>query len=219
MTFRPGNSQRTARPAQNRSAGDNERAGLDAFNGLADDAARHALLSCCSATRWAAAVAEGRPYLSLSELLSESDVAGAALTEADLRAALAGHPRLGDQPAAPATQPVGAASSRPTSSGDGMGWSRQEQAGVSTAGPDTLRALAAGNAGYERQFGHIYLACATGRNAADLLTFLPDRLNNDRDAEWRVVAAELAKINRIRLGKLLAGLADQADSADRAEPS
>src|SRR5215471_6894680 len=59
---------------------------------------------------------------------------------------------------------------------------------------DLAEALAEGNAAYERRFGHIYLACATGRTAGELLTFLRDRLGNDRAAEWRVVAAELAKI-------------------------
>ncbi len=64
-------------------------------------------------------------------------------------------------------------------------------------------ALEEGNAEYERRFGHIYLACATGRSASELLAFLRERLGNDDETEWTVVASELAKINQIRLRKLL----------------
>ena len=64
-------------------------------------------------------------------------------------------------------------------------------------------ALADGNAEYERRFGHIYLVCATGKSGQELLAILRERLGNDRDTEWKVVAAELAKINRLRLRKLL----------------
>jgi 2-oxo-4-hydroxy-4-carboxy-5-ureidoimidazoline decarboxylase len=202
------------------------RTGLRKFNGRPDDAARQALLSCCSSPRWAAAVAAGRPFPSFAELQSESDTAVAALTEADLRAALAGHPRIGGQPtsatAAPAgpdgaAGPSGAAGASGAAGPSGaVGWSAQEQAGVAAAGEVALRALADGNADYERHFGHIYLACATGRSAAELLEFLTERLGNDREQEWRVVAAELAKINRIRLRKLLTGLAGQPDLAGTA---
>jgi 2-oxo-4-hydroxy-4-carboxy-5-ureidoimidazoline decarboxylase len=76
---------------------------------------------------------------------------------------------------------------------------------VAAAGDAVLRALADGNADYERRFGHIYLACATGRCGAELLEFLRQRLGNSRETEWLVVAAELAKINQIRLRGLLAG--------------
>ncbi len=86
---------------------------------------------------------------------------------------------------------------------EGPGWSSQEQAGVARADDALRRALAEGNEEYERRFGHIYLACATGKDAAELLAFLRGRLGNDPAAEWRVVAAELAKINQIRLRKLV----------------
>jgi 2-oxo-4-hydroxy-4-carboxy-5-ureidoimidazoline decarboxylase len=97
---------------------------------------------------------------------------------------MAGHPRIGER-----HEPAG--------------WSGQEQAGVRAADEDLTRALADGNAAYEQRFGHIYLACATGRDAAGLLAFLRSRLGNDRETEWGVVASELAKINQIRLRKLL----------------
>jgi 2-oxo-4-hydroxy-4-carboxy-5-ureidoimidazoline decarboxylase len=160
--------------------------GLAGFNILADDVVREALGGCCSSACWIEAVAAGRPYQSEDALLAASDAAVAAMSEADLSEAMAGHPRIGDRPA-PAS------------------WSSQEQARLGHADAGTLQALADGNVSYEQQFGHIYLACAAGRSADELLAFLRERLGNDRDTEWQVVAGELAKINRIRLRKLLGG--------------
>jgi 2-oxo-4-hydroxy-4-carboxy-5-ureidoimidazoline decarboxylase len=148
-------------------------------------AARQALASCCTAVSWIDAIVGGRGYSSVDGLLARSDAAVAGLTPGQLGEALDGHPRIGDQRAA------------------SVGWSRQEQSGVSAADADLAEALADGNAEYERRFGHIYLVCATGKSGAELLAILRDRLGNDPDTEWKVVAAELAKINQIRLRKLL----------------
>jgi 2-oxo-4-hydroxy-4-carboxy-5-ureidoimidazoline decarboxylase len=160
--------------------------GLADFNDLAVDAARQALGRCCSSESWIAAVLAGRPYQSLDTLLGASGAAVASMREPDLREALSGHPRIG-------------ASTAPTS------WSSREQARVGDADAETKAALAAGNQAYELHFGHIYLACATGRGAGELLGFLRARLRNDRESEWRVVATELAKINAIRLRKMIGG--------------
>jgi|HubBroStandDraft_1064217.scaffolds.fasta_scaffold02111_3 2-oxo-4-hydroxy-4-carboxy-5-ureidoimidazoline decarboxylase len=160
---------------------------LDELNELPADAARRALARCCESERWVSAVLARRPYESLDSLLAQSDAAVAEMTQADLRAALDGHPRIGDRRAA---------------SAESAGWSGQEQAGVASAGAGLVQALAQGNAAYERRFGHIYLVCATGRSGAELLAYLHERLGNPPEYEWRVVAAELAKINKLRLGRL-----------------
>jgi 2-oxo-4-hydroxy-4-carboxy-5-ureidoimidazoline decarboxylase len=164
---------------------------LAEFNAQPAGPARRMLLECCASAGWAGQVAEGRPYASVADVLSASDQAVAGLTRGDLEEALAGHPRIGARAA---------------------GWSRQEQAGAASADAATAAALADGNRRYEQRFGHIYLVCATGRSGAELLAMLHERLNNDPDAEWRVVRAELGKINRIRLGNLLSG-PDQAGEA------
>jgi 2-oxo-4-hydroxy-4-carboxy-5-ureidoimidazoline decarboxylase len=166
--------------------------GLAGLNARPAEAARQLLLGCCSSARWAGALLAGRPYPSGTRLLQCSDEAVACLTPADLRDALAGHPRIG----------AGAGAGR--AGADGR-WSRPEQAGVTGADEATLRELAAGNRAYEQRFGHIYLVCATGRTAAELLAVLRARLANDSGTEWDVVRSELQKINRIRLGKLLGG--------------
>jgi 2-oxo-4-hydroxy-4-carboxy-5-ureidoimidazoline decarboxylase len=171
-----------------RPAGDQERARLEEFNGLPGEAARRALTGCCSSARWVSAVMAGRPYASVAGLLRLSDGAVTGLATGDLRDALSGHPRIGER-----------------RDGGADRWSRAEQAGAAGAAGVTMQALADGNAAYEHRFGHIYLVCATGRTAPELLALLTARLENDPDTEWGVVGSELQKINRIRLRKLLGG--------------
>jgi 2-oxo-4-hydroxy-4-carboxy-5-ureidoimidazoline decarboxylase len=154
---------------------------LQRFNALPSQEAERELLSCCSAPRWARKVAAGRPYASLAALQT---VARSALDDADLDAALDGHPRIGDRWA--------------------RGASRREQSGVAAAGAGVLAALEEGNRAYEQRFGHVYLVCATGRSAEDLLATLQARLGNDPDTERGVALAELAAINEIRLDRLVA---------------
>lgn len=168
--------------------------GLGWLNGLTEAEARRELLACCSSERWAAGVAAGRPYRSMTAILDIASDVISRLSVEDLRSALDGHPRIGDR--------AGAAQPEPGV----RGWSHGEQAGVAASGDDVRRALAEGNAAYERRFGHIYLVCAAGRSGTELLAVLRDRLRNDPETEWGVVRAELGKINALRLHKLLGEL-------------
>jgi 2-oxo-4-hydroxy-4-carboxy-5-ureidoimidazoline decarboxylase len=160
---------------------------IDDFNRAADDERlRSALRECCAAVSWVDRIIAGRPYPDEPALLSASDAATAELDDAGLEEALAGHPRIGERAAA----------------GHGA-WSRQEQSGVAGAGADVRTELADANAAYEQRFGHVYLVCATGKSAEELLAICRSRLMNDPDTELAVVRTELASINRLRLGKLL----------------
>jgi 2-oxo-4-hydroxy-4-carboxy-5-ureidoimidazoline decarboxylase len=165
--------------------------GVAAFNAAPDDELRDGLRSCCGAEAWVEKMVVGRPYRSEAALYAASDHATAALDAHGLEQALTGHPRIGD--------------TAPAHGGDGRSaaWSRGEQAGVATSGADVLGELAAANAAYEQRFGHVYLVCASGRSAAELLAVCRARLDNDPETERGVVLEELAKINRLRLGKLL----------------
>ena len=150
-------------------------------NVLTEDALRQ----CCAADAWVAGVLAGRPYPDEEALGARSDSVTAALDDTGLAQALAGHPRIGERAHS--------------------AWSQQEQSGVADAGADVREQLAAANAEYERRFGHVYLVCASGRSADELLAVCRSRLDNDPATERGVVIAELAKINRLRLGKLLRG--------------
>ena len=143
----------------------------------------HALFECCSSSIWARRVAGSRPYSTRDQLLDRADRVLAELSEAEVDNALDGHPRIGDK-------------------ADNAS-SKREQAAVQSADAAVLRALAEANRKYEAQFGHVYLVCATGRSAPELLAILEERLGNDPETERRVLRVELAKINRIRLNRML----------------
>lgn len=164
---------------------------LTALNTLADAELRARLAACCAAESWVAQLLARRPYPDEDKLLKASDEATAELDDDGLAQALAGHPRIGDRPSAHAGADRAAT------------WSSQEQAGVAGAGTDVLAALAAANAEYEHRFGHVYLVCASGRSATELLGVCRARLDNDAMTERGVVLDELAKINRLRLRRLL----------------
>jgi 2-oxo-4-hydroxy-4-carboxy-5-ureidoimidazoline decarboxylase len=154
---------------------------LARFNRLSGPDAERLLLGCCSASRWARAVAARRPYPSVAALQAAAE---AELTEPDVRDGLTGHPRIGERTHDPR--------------------SAREQRRVAGAPAEVLAALAEGNRAYERRFGHVYLVCASGRDAPELLEVLRERLGNDPVTEWRAVRGELAAINRLRLALLVA---------------
>ena len=58
------------------------------------------------------------------------------------------------------------------------------------------------------RFGRIFLVCATGKSAEEMLQLLNTRMGNDPTIELRVAVGEQAKITRLRLEKLLTSLAD-----------
>ncbi|GAA1866188.1 2-oxo-4-hydroxy-4-carboxy-5-ureidoimidazoline decarboxylase [Pseudonocardia ailaonensis] len=151
------------------------------FDTLPAEDAEALLLQVCTAPRWAREVAAGRPYGTPEKLQA---AAAAALSAADLDDALAGHPRIGDRAAAAEAG--------------------SEQAAVASADAAVLAALDEGNRAYEERFGRVYLVCASGRSAEDLLATLRSRLGNAPGEERLVALGELAAINRLRLGAVLA---------------
>ena len=166
---------------------------LAELNALPDGEAAAALLTCCGSPRWAREMAGRRPFGGVTELLSAGDEAWWRLDAADWDDAFAAHPRIGERKAAPAQGAQAAA------------WSAQEQSGAASAGEDVAAALAEGNRAYEQRFGRIYIVCATGKTAEEMLDILRARLANDAETELRVAAGEQAKITRLRLEKLIAG--------------
>jgi OHCU decarboxylase len=148
------------------------------------------LVSCCGSSAWVAGMTARRPFRTLDAMLHEADELWWSLAPDDWREAFDHHPRIGEQSAAVAQ------------SEHARDWSAGEQRGVASAGMDVREALAEGNREYERKFGHIYLVCATGKSAGEMLALLRDRLKNDASTELRVAAAEQAKITRLRLQKM-----------------
>ncbi|MGN7778297.1 2-oxo-4-hydroxy-4-carboxy-5-ureidoimidazoline decarboxylase [Mycolicibacterium sp. 22603] len=157
--------------------------GLDNFNALSERGQMHLLFEVCSSTIWARRVLAAAPFRDAQALYDRADRILAELPDAEIDAALDGHPR------------IGARADNPSSA--------REQARVADATDSVKEALAQKNREYEQRFGYVYLVCASGRSAEELLDILTDRLANDPDTERRVMRSELAKINRLRLERLL----------------
>jgi 2-oxo-4-hydroxy-4-carboxy-5-ureidoimidazoline decarboxylase len=158
---------------------------LAAFNTAATVDAERDAARCCASRAFAAAIAARRPYPDLDALDAAIDTEFGRLGWADVAEAVGDHPRIGDPAAA--------------------GWSRAEQAGAAAAAPDVAAGLAAGNQAYQEKFGHVFLICASGLTAGQLLGQLQARLGNDPATERRIVTDELRKITRQRMRKLLGG--------------
>ena len=151
-------------------------------------------LDCCGSSVWASMMTMVRPFESEEQLI---DVAAAAwndqqiLQTDDWLEAFAAHPRIGETKAA-AKQPAQSAE-----------WSAGEQAGVSSADDVLKQELADANKAYYEKFGFIFIVCATGKSAAEMLDICRERLANDRETEIANAAREQQKITEIRLRKLL----------------
>lgn len=166
--------------------------GLAHLNALPSADAEAELLTCCGARAWARQVAALRPFADEDALFATADEVWWGLDRTEWLEAFRSHPRIGERKA------------EAGQTAREQGWSRGEQAAMDAAEDATRRALAEGNRAYEARFGHIYLVCASGRSADELLSILTARLDNDPEMELRVAAGEQAKITRLRLEKLLA---------------
>lgn len=165
---------------------------LSHVDGLQPSEAKAALRRCCGSERWVERMMAARPFVDRDHLLREAEVAWSGLGPDDWREAFAHHPRIGER----AALRERFAETRQ--------WAEGEQAGALQASEETLDALHLENQAYEARFGHIFIVCATGKSALEMLAALRERLPNDPDTELRIAAGEQAKITRLRLLKLLA---------------
>jgi 2-oxo-4-hydroxy-4-carboxy-5-ureidoimidazoline decarboxylase len=176
---------------------------LRRLDALAEPDALAVFLRCCGSRRWAQAMVSGRPYSDEPALLASAERAADPLGRADWLEAFSHHPRIGDRAALAARFPTTLSEAPSDFRGRAAVWSAGEQGGVAGAGGDVLDALAAGNREYEARFGHIFIVCATGKSAAEMLALLRERLPNDSERELAIAAAEQRKITALRLKKLL----------------
>jgi 2-oxo-4-hydroxy-4-carboxy-5-ureidoimidazoline decarboxylase len=164
---------------------------LEHLNRLDEAAARAELERCCGASRWVERVLAARPFRDRDSLFAAAERALEELERTDWLEAFAHHPKIGDVASLRAKYASTAA------------WAGEEQRGAVAADERTLEALADGNRTYEERFGYIFIVCATGKNAAEMLSLLRGRLPNPPERELRNAAEEQMKITRLRLAKLL----------------
>lgn len=164
---------------------------LSHLNFLDKSEALEAFTRCCGASRWAAAMEARRPFASTHEVTAAADGELDQLSPEDWLEAFRHHPKIGD---------ISALRAKFASTAN---WAQGEQSGTASADEATLQGLAAGNDAYEAKFGFIFIICATGKSAAEMLSALEARLPHTAAEELEIAAGEQRKITHLRLAKLL----------------
>lgn len=159
---------------------------LAAFNTLNKESAKKHLMDCCGSTQWASAMMSHFPFTSEKQLVDLSaKIWYDECTESDWRESFTHHPKIGD---------VKSLTEK---------FAGKEQAGVAVATQETIAALAQANTDYEEKNGFIFIVCATGKSANEMLQLLLDRLKNNAEEELHIAMGEQQKISIIRFKKLL----------------
>jgi OHCU decarboxylase len=172
------------------------------WNRLPIDEATTAILPCCGSKAWARGMVSRRPLADEAALLDASNETWHNLTRSEWIEAFQSHPRIGEsRPPSlePQSPPV---SSSPDQS---VKWSAQEQRNVADSEAAVRIALADANREYERRFNRIFIVCATGKSAPEILEILRQRLKNDAETELQEAAEQQRQITEIRLRKWLQG--------------
>jgi OHCU decarboxylase len=165
--------------------------GIERLNTLTHGEAEAEFLQCCGSTAWACGMSARRPFGGADDLFRAAEEAWGGLDDEDWLEAFSRHPQIGGGEAATEQTAIE------------KEWSAREQSGVGAADATTRRELGELNRAYAEKFGYVFIVCATGRSAAEMLTTLRARLQNDPASEIGNAAAEQRRITKIRLEKLL----------------
>ena len=164
---------------------------LHEFNILPKEQLQEELLKCCGSKAWVEKMLPFIPAEDLVELLEDAEEQWYACSKHDWKEAFSHHPKIGD---------FGSLHENFASTAE---WAQDEQAATAKASTETIGLLAKANKLYEEKFGFIFIVCATGKSAAEMLEILQSRLENTPEQEIEFAAEEQNKITKIRLQKLL----------------
>jgi 2-oxo-4-hydroxy-4-carboxy-5-ureidoimidazoline decarboxylase len=154
------------------------------LNDLSLEELRSTLTQCCGSTAWVQKMMDIFPVKDEAHLLAAATLLWHQCTEKDWLEAFDHHPKIGDK--------------------TNNKWAAEEQSSVTTTTTSVLTDLEEGNHLYLKKFGYIFIVCATGKSAAEMLSLLQARLTNTPAEEIKIAMEEQDKITRIRLQKLLA---------------
>ena len=160
------------------------------FNSQSKEFAFKEVFNCCGSTSWATQVVSNRPFSTVEKLKLVSDEIWRNISVEDILEAFTHHPKIGDK------------KSLEKKFASTSNWATNEQSGVDKAEINILEELAKGNLEYENKFGFIFIVCATGKTADEMLKLLNERLPNSIEEEIRIAALEQNKITHLRLDKL-----------------
>lgn len=164
---------------------------LHEFNILPKEVLVEELTKCCGSSAWVQRMLPFIPADDMVELLEDAEEQWWLCSEADWKEAFTHHPKIGDM------------DSLKKKFASTANWASGEQSGVQDANEKILEALAEGNRLYEEKFGYIFIVCATGKSATEMLELLQERLKNTPEEEIKIAADEQNKITKLRIEKLL----------------
>lgn len=149
------------------------------------------LTKCCGSSTWVNNMLPFIPADDMVELLEDAEEQWYKCSETDWKEAFAHHPKIGD---------IESLTKKFASTAK---WASGEQSGMNTASQEIIKALAEGNRLYEEKFGYIFIVCAAGKKAEEMLAILQSRLLNAPENELEIAAEEQNKITKLRIQKLL----------------
>jgi hydroxyisourate hydrolase len=149
------------------------------------------LEKCCGSSKWIKNIIAARPFTHIENLYQTSDEIWASLAEEDYLEAFTHHPQIGD------------IESMKKKFASTANWAENEQKGSNQASTEVLSKLKIANQEYLTKFGFIFIVCATGKTAQQMLDLLNQRMPHDRTTEIQLAALEQNKITHLRIEKLL----------------
>jgi len=164
---------------------------VNELNVLNSQQAEDAFMLCCGSKSWARQMQASRPFKNAEEVKSRADAFWKEASRADVLEAFTHHPKIGD---------VDSLRKKFAST---RAWAENEQSGASQASEETLHKLADLNEVYLKRFGYIFIVCATGKSAEEMLEILESRISNEPAKELGIAAGEQQKITHLRIDKLL----------------
>ena len=164
---------------------------LQELNNLPEEKLKEVFFQCCGCRDWAAQLVQLRPFSSFKDLKDKSDNIWFSCDEISWLEAFTYHPKIGD---IESLEKKFAATKQ---------WTLAEQSGVHESSKLVLQQLKEGNNSYETKYGFIFIDCATGKSAEEMLSLLQERIKNDRSDELKIAITEQNKITHLRLNKLM----------------
>ncbi len=161
------------------------------LNELSTAKAEAAFLDCCGSREWAKAMTTARPFPMLDNLFTTAENVWFSLPISEHLEAFAAHPKIGSRKSSESQNNRSAV------------WSKNEQLGMNEADRQVRDSFAEANRLYQDKFGFIFIVCATGRTADEMLALCRARLNNSVQTELQIAAEQQQRITEIRLTKLL----------------
>jgi 5-hydroxyisourate hydrolase / 2-oxo-4-hydroxy-4-carboxy-5-ureidoimidazoline decarboxylase len=174
---------------------------FDDFNKLKPREAKVELLKCCGSEKWVDKMIEHFPFQGSNTIFQKANhIWYDECSEKDWLEAFKYHPKIGD---------ISSLKKKYANSKD---WASGEQSEVDAATEETIENLAKINQAYEEKFGYIFIVCATGKTADEMLQLAEARLENGPKIEIHLAMGEQQKITLIRLQKLLEDISSDKKS-------